>query len=119
MRRMIACAVLLLTPAGAQDSLPEYHPTATSGVIHVLGNYHMGPLLKYWEEGFQKYHPEVRFEEKLLGTANAIAGLYLETADIALMGREIIPMESIGYRRVFRVDPVEMAVATASFNVPL
>jgi phosphate transport system substrate-binding protein len=89
------------------------------GVIRVLGNYHMGTLLNYWEEGFRKHHPEVRFEEKLLGTANAIAGLYLETADVALMGREIIPMESIAYRRVFRVDPLEIAVATASFNVPL
>jgi phosphate transport system substrate-binding protein len=79
----------------------------------------MGTVLKYWEEGFRKVHPDVRFEDKLLGTANAIAGLYLETADIALMGREILPIESIAYRRVFGADPIEVAVATASYNVPL
>ena len=35
------------------------------------------------------------------------------------MGREIIPMEAIAYRRAFRHDPLEIAVATASFDVPL
>ena len=110
----------MLAPGKAQEALPEYHARGSiTGVIRVLGNYHMGTVLKYWEEGFRKYHPDVRFEDKLLGTANAIAGLYLETADIALMGREILPIESIAYRRVFRTDPIDIAVATASYDVPL
>jgi phosphate transport system substrate-binding protein len=103
----------------AQELAP-YEPQAkVSGVIRVLGNYHMETMLDLWSAGFAKHHPGVRFEKKMLGTANAIAGLYLETADIALMGREIIPMESIAFRRVFRYDPLGIAVATASFNVPL
>ena len=120
MRRYLLLGFVTLSFAHAQEPLADYQPGgAMHGVIRVLGNYHMGTLLKYWEEGFRKYHPDIRFEEKLLGTANAIAGLYLETADIALMGREILPIESIAYRRVFRADPVEIAVATASYNVPL
>ncbi len=103
----------------AQD-FPEYHPQDTvPGVIRVLGNYHMETILKFWEEGFRKYHSGIRFEDKMLGTANAIAGLYLDTADMALMGREILPIEAIAYRRVYRKDPIEVAIATASFNVPL
>lgn len=97
-----------------------YQPAArVSGTIRVLGNYHMETIFDLWAAGFQKYQPDVRFEKKMLGTANAIAGLYLDTADVALMGREIIPMESIAFRRVFRYDATGIAVATASFNVPL
>src|SRR6266404_3578696 len=94
--------VLLALMFLGQD-LPDYKPERqVEGVIRTLGNYHMETVLKYWEEGFRRHHPGVRFEDKMLGTANAIAGLYLETADIAVMGREIIPMESIAFRRAFR-----------------
>jgi len=111
--------VLLALMFLGQD-LPDYKPERqVEGVIRTLGNYHMETVLKYWEEGFRRHHPGVRFEDKMLGTANAIAGLYLGTADIAVMGREIIPMESIAFRRAFRYDATEIAVATASFNVPL
>jgi phosphate transport system substrate-binding protein len=111
-----AFSILFIASAWAQEYQPERQVT---GVIRTLGNYHMETVLKFWEDGFRRHHPAVRFEDKLLGTANAIAGLYLETADIALMGREIIPMESIAFRRAFRYDATEIAVATASFNVPL
>jgi phosphate transport system substrate-binding protein len=117
-----ALAAIAVSPAFAQDlnSLPEYRPAQTvTGTIRALGNYHMGTLMQYWEEGFRKFHPGIRFEDKMLGTANAIAGLYLETADLALMGREVMPMESVAHRRVFRHDPLDIAVATASYNVPL
>jgi phosphate transport system substrate-binding protein len=35
------------------------------------------------------------------------------------MGREIMPMEDIAYKRVYPDSPLGVAVATASFNVPL
>jgi ABC-type phosphate transport system substrate-binding protein len=97
--RAAVAALLAVATALAQDA----------GVIRALGNYHMETILKLWEAGFHRDHPQVRFEDKMLGTANAIAGLYLETADIALMGREIMPMESIAFRRVFRYDPTGIA----------
>jgi phosphate transport system substrate-binding protein len=121
-RRIILGFVWLLciTAVAVSQSMPEYQPQhRVSGLIRTLGNFHMEKLLSFWEEGFRKYHPDVRFDNKMFGTANAIAGLYLETADVALMGREIIPMESIAFRRVFGYDATEIAVATASFNVPL
>jgi phosphate transport system substrate-binding protein len=98
----------------------DYHPVAPmKGTISVMGNSHMDKLVEFWEESFHRFHPDVRFEKKYLGTANAIAGLYLETADIALMGREILPIEDVAYRRAFPSGPLDIAVATASFNIPL
>jgi phosphate transport system substrate-binding protein len=122
MPRCLLATLLAVSLMSAEDfsSLPEYRPQyPVTGVIRVLGNYHMGTVMKYWEEGFRKVHPGARFEEKMLGTANAIAGLYLDTADIALMGREILPIEAVAYRRVYRKDAIDVAVATASYNVPL
>src|SRR6516165_9581088 len=110
----------LLEQLGSSQEMPVYRPRPVpSGVIRVLGNSHMDKLMEIWEEGFRTHQPGVRFENTYLGTANAIAGLYLKTADLALMGREVMPMEDIAYRRVFPNSPFEIAVATASFNVPL
>jgi phosphate transport system substrate-binding protein len=109
---MSACATLLLAPLClAAQTLP--------GTIRVLGNSHMETLMRAWEQGFRRHHPGVAFQDKYLGTANAIAGLYLDTADLALMGRDIMPMEDIAYRRAYPEGPLGIAVATASFNVPL
>ncbi len=100
--------------------MPRYRAEAArEGTLRVLGNSHMETLMRLWEQGFRRHHPGTAFQDKYLGTANAIAGLYLETADLALMGREIMPMEDIAYRRAFPEGPLGIAVATASFNVPL
>jgi phosphate transport system substrate-binding protein len=119
-RSFLIALWLAVASIGISQSLPEYQPTQrVSGMIRTLGNYHMEKLLSFWEDGFRVHHPDVRFENRMFGTANAIAGLYLETADVAVMGREIIPMESIAFRRVFGYDATEIAVATASYDVPL
>ena len=63
--RTILAAFLLGTAlsAGAQDAtLPEYAPQGKlSGTIRTSGNDRMDGLLKRWERGFRKYHPDVRF----------------------------------------------------------
>jgi phosphate transport system substrate-binding protein len=110
----------LLARLGSAQEMPAYQPRPVPpGVIRVLGNSHMDKLVETWEEGFRAHQPGVRFENTYLGTANAVAGLYLKTADLALMGREVMPMEDIAYRRVFPNSPLQLAVATASFDVPL
>jgi phosphate transport system substrate-binding protein len=112
MRTILLC---LLAPRW----LPAQAPAQSAGTVRVMGNSHMEALMTAWEAGFRRHHPGAAFQNRYLGTANAIAGLYLETADIALMGREIMPMEDIAYHRVFPEGPLGVAVATASFNVPL
>jgi phosphate transport system substrate-binding protein len=117
-----ACVLFAIPPTVfAQDTdMPEYHPGAPlQGVVRVMGNNHMETLMQLWETNFYRLHPGVVFQNKYLGTANAIAGLYLETADLALMGREILPIEDVAYRKAFPAGALDVAVATASFNVPL
>jgi phosphate transport system substrate-binding protein len=106
--------------ACAQDlaSLPEYQPGASvSGVIRSWGSNHMGTLMRYWQEGFRRYQPDVWFEDSLKGTASAQFGLHVNVADLALSGRELFPYEYYGIYRRSQRYPVEIAVATGSFDV--
>jgi phosphate transport system substrate-binding protein len=122
LKNVLAACIFVVAPAAfAQDGgMPEYRPSAPlQGVVRVMGNNHMESLMQLWEESFHHFHPGVVFQNKYLGTANAIAGLYLETADLALMGREIFPIEDVAYRKAFPSGALDVAVATASFNVPL
>ena len=84
--------ILLLTSirAFAQNA---YHPeTQVSGTIRSWGSAQMAELMALWERGFQRYHPAVRFEDKLNGTVSGMGGLYGGAADLSLMGREILPI---------------------------
>jgi len=47
-----------------------------------------------------------------------MAGLYNGVADLALMGREIWPVETMAYHWVFQQAPFGVAVATAGLNAP-
>jgi phosphate transport system substrate-binding protein len=78
----------------------------------------MSGLLRLWEQGFQKHHPEIRFHDELHGTASGIAGLYTGVADIAVMGREIWPIETLAFQSEFPWKPLEIEVATGSYDIP-
>ena len=99
-------------------TLPDYRPSEKiSGVIRSWGNPHMGGLLARWQAGFRRYHPEVCFADKLKSTAMAIAGLGENTADLALMGRQIYTFEFYSVYRRSLLLPVEIEVATGSVDV--
>ena len=105
----------------AQDSssLPEYRPQKeVSGVIRSWGSRRMSGLMKNWEAGFRKYQPKVCFEDALKGTASAQFGLQVNVADLALSARQIFPYEYYGIYRRSQLRPVEIAVATGSYDVP-
>jgi phosphate transport system substrate-binding protein len=112
--------VLLTSLAGAQGtSLPEYKPTRqVNGNIRSWGSEQMGPLMKLWEKDFQRYQPGVSFSDDLLGTATAQYGLHEWVADLAVSTRQIYPYEYYGLYRRSLLYPVEIAVATGSYNVP-
>ncbi|MBV9444209.1 MAG: substrate-binding domain-containing protein [Acidobacteriaceae bacterium] len=114
-----AVVAAFIVQAQEFSALPEYRQAGeVSGTIRALGNHYMDPILVRWEEGFRKYQPRVQFENRSLSTAHAIAALYFNVADIGLMGREIAPLENLAFRRMFKYDPTELAVATGSYNVP-
>ncbi len=116
---LLAGLICVRTARADQAALPDYRPRQqVSGVLRSWGNGHMAGLMKNWEEGFHRYQPGVYFTDNLKGTASAPFGLFENVADLALMGREIFTYEYYGiYRRSLMV-PVEIAVATGSFDVP-
>ena len=101
------------------DLLPQYRPGPTvSGTLRIWGDDRIGTVLKYWQEGFRRHHPDVRFETRLMGTGTAMAGLYTGVADLALMGRASTPKEVMAFEWVLRYKPLSIEVMTGSLNVP-
>jgi phosphate transport system substrate-binding protein len=120
MRRLLFALLMFSGAAVAQDlsALPDYQPgQPVSGVIRSWGSDHMAGLMKRWEAGFRRYHPDAYFVDTLKGTASAQFGLHVSAADIALSGREVFPYEYYGIYRRSQLYPVEIEVATGSFNV--
>jgi phosphate transport system substrate-binding protein len=121
LRPLLASALLSSCAALTQDlpSLPEYTPgQQVAGTLRSWGNDHMAGLLKNWEEGFARYQPGIRFRDRLKGTASAQYGLQEWVADVALMGRQMWQYEYYGTYRRSLMYPVEIGVATGSFDVP-
>ena len=107
-------ASMVLATSIAQAATPD----PFNGTIRVSGNDQMAGLLSKWERGFNKLHPNVRFEHWLKGSGTGMYGLEMRTADIALMGRPINPYERYGiYERAW-VYPLEIEVATGSYKQP-
>jgi phosphate transport system substrate-binding protein len=115
---------LLLCPlvAGAEVEpvgLPDYRPELqVSSILRSRGNDQMATLMKAWQEGFRKYHPDVQFADSLKGSASGMYGLDMRTADMALMGRPVNPYERYGIYERSWVYPVEIEVATGAAAQP-
>ena len=67
-----------------------------------------------WETAFRKYHPEIAFEDTLLGTATGMAGIITRASDLTLMGRPVTANEMIGFEWVHRVKPLGLEVMRGS-----
>ena len=117
---LLSISVVLATTASAQNfaSFPQYTPeTKVTGTLIIWGNDGMVALAKRWEDGFHKYQPDIQFEEHLYSTATAIGGLYAGHADLAYMGRDIWPVENLGFSKTFGYDPTRFVAATGAYDV--
>jgi phosphate transport system substrate-binding protein len=107
----------------AINGLPHYQPQKqVSGTIRLWGHGapvldFMGMLVKSWEEGFAKYQPGVRFEYDMYGTASAMGALYTGKGDIAILGQEIYPFETVAFQQVKHYPPLSIEIATGSVDV--
>lgn len=102
------------------SGLPHFQPSGPmSGTIRQWGSNYLADssLEKRFEDAFHKYHPDVKFENNLSSTFIAMAGLYTHKADLAPMGRRPTWDELQSYQRVFGTLPVEIVMATGSFDV--
>ena len=101
--RTIAALLLSLAcrPMSGQAG-PDQPPIRIWG-HGALGHDYIESLVIQWETGFRKTHPEIQFDNELHGTASAIGSLYTGTGDIAIMGREIWPVEVEAFEDVHEV----------------
>jgi phosphate transport system substrate-binding protein len=113
-----------MSPEGrAINGLPHYQPQEqVSGTIRLWGHGapvldFMGMLVKSWEEGFEKYQPGVKFEYDMYGTASAMGALYTGKGDIAILGQEIYPFETVAFQQVKHYPPLSIEIATGSVDV--
>jgi phosphate transport system substrate-binding protein len=104
--------------AQSLEDLPRYRPErVVAGVIRNWGNNEMAALLNQWQAGFRKYHPAIQFENKLMGPASAMAGIYTGVADLSWTGHEIWKEESMAFEWLFQYKPLGIEVATSSLDV--
>lgn len=100
--------------------LPAYVPaTQVSGKLRIWGLNYLGDgdLAKFWEEGFRKFQPGVRFEYNLPTALIGIPGLVCGDADLAA-SRPVTFDERLLFQRIFDSDPLEIKMVTGSFDVP-
>ena len=118
MTRLVGAAVMLMMgwpEAGAQQSGPQA-PIRIWG-HGALGKDYIESLVVKWEDGFHKIHPEIQFDNELHGTASAIGSLYTGQGDIAIMGREIWPIEVEAFSDMKGYPPLGIDVVTGSLDI--
>ena len=101
------------------SDLPAYVPSQTvTGKIRLWGSNYItdGNLAQYWEEAFRKFHPGVTFEYRMKTTSAAVPSLVFGVSDVG-MGRKITFQELQMFQRYNDYDPLEISIATGSYDV--
>jgi phosphate transport system substrate-binding protein len=101
------------------SDLPAYVPKEkVSGTIRLWGSNYIvdGNLGEYWEKAFRQFHPDAKFKFDMLTTRAAVPSLVFGVADVGI-GRQIKTEEMQLYQRYKNKDPLEIVVATGSYNV--
>lgn len=103
--------------------LETYRPTArANGTVTLWGHGSfkrdmVGALLDAWVSEFQKQQPNVKFVNRMYGTASAIGALYTGAGNLALLGEEISPAAKRAFVRAKGYAPSGFDVATGSLDV--
>jgi len=108
---MLAMSMIPL-PAVAHAQAQDGTAPAIEGDLSFSGPPEMAPLLKRWQEAFNRDHPRIRFVDQLVGRDTAIYGIEMRSTDIALLDRPINPFERYGTYEHSWIFPVEIEVAT-------
>ena len=117
--------VIAVSPADTAfvAALPPYEPREkVSGTIRIWG--HGSPkhdfingLVGKWMDGFHRYQPGVKLDNRMYGTASAIGALLAGAGDIALLGEEISPAAAAAFERAKGYPPTGIQIATGSLDV--
>lgn len=115
----LALSTPAIVPAQTNEALPPYEPQAhVAGTIRTWGHVFVKDAMVRWEKEFQRFQPDVKFEDNLVSSAAAMGALFTKTADIGFIGRELRPMEGAGYARVMKAKPYGFQVMTGAYTNP-
>lgn len=97
--------------------LPSYRPASPlKGKITIWGSDYIGSkLAHYWQEGFEKHHPDLHVEYKLVNALTAIPSVALGIGDLA-PSRAASWAELFLFERVNNYPPLEIAIATGAWS---
>jgi len=114
-----AWGMLCAQDADYLKDLKPYRPEQkVTGTIRLYGNNYIPALVKQWEDGFRKYQPDIHLEASLVGTEAAVAGVYANIADVALVGREVYRPERNGFIGRLGYAPLEIEISSGSYATP-
>jgi len=102
------------------SGLPKYQPKQkVSGTIRMWGSNYItdGFIAGYWEAAFRKFHPDVKFDFHMKTTLAAVPSLIFGVSDLGI-GRKITFAEQELFERYTDRSPVEIEIATGSYDVP-
>lgn len=117
-RWILLISLVVLAPTVlAQEILSSYSPTPLEpGTIRSWGDNAMRTTMLALEQGFRRYHPEITFQDTLLGSATGMAGIITGTSDLSVMGRPATPNEVMGFEWVFRTEPLGIQVMNGNLQ---
>jgi phosphate transport system substrate-binding protein len=102
------------------EGLAAYKPArVVKGTVRIWGSNYVvdGNVGRYWEELFRKFHPEARIAWHMKTTSAAVPSLVFGVSDMGI-GRKITFQEQQLFERYFDRPPLEIDIATGSYNVP-
>ena len=85
-----------------------------SVTLRSRGDEAMQKTMHAWEEAYQKLHPEIRFDDTLIGSATGMAGVITGASEMSVLGRPVTANEVIGFEWVHRVKPLGIMVTRGS-----
>ena len=116
----LSLALLLASRLRAADAGPvpaPYVPVPQlTGTVRCWGHGFLRPMMHLWEADFQRLQPGVRFDNKLVTSAAAIAGLYTDRIDLGVLAREILPSEAAAYQKMTGQRLTPVTVLTGSYG---
>lgn len=99
-------------------NLPPYQTGAElHGRLHSVGSDSMDVITFNWIQLFRERHPKVAVTMEARASLTAAPALTNGLADLAPIGRELLPSELTMFREKFGYDPLLVRVASGSYAV--
>ncbi len=110
---LAASSILAQATSAAFEAQP-----VPAGTLRIWGDTYMSSVVQVWEEHFHRFHPDVVFENRLMGTDTAMPGLYGGIADLSLFGRESNATENDGFLHSMQYKPLQLRLMAGSMDAP-